>query len=125
MPAAALGGDHHQSCRFTRLIGYDVDMKRFQFGIRQILLAIALIAITCGAFAAYRNIWGPPALRWPKVVWDFGVSAPFWALGLFIGYAIGRRTFTAQLVVIFALTQLVALFVLWAFVHPLYWLSDY
>jgi hypothetical protein len=75
-------------------------------------------------FAAYRNIWGPPALSWPKVAWDFGVGAPFWTLGLFIGYAIGRRTFTAQLVAIFALMQLVALFILWAFRYPLYWLSD-
>ena len=97
---------------------------RFQFSTRQILLAIALVAITCGAFAAYRNIWGPPAIKWSKVAWDFGCCAPFWTLGLFIGYAIGQRTFTTRLVIVFALMQLVADFILWVFTHPLLWLGD-
>jgi hypothetical protein len=87
---------------------------RFQFSTRQILLATAFAAITfsgIGGFtstASFSHVW----ILWPGFY--AGVSAPLWMPIVFVAYAIGRRSFTTSLVVIFALMEFAAVFISFA-----------
>ena len=103
-----------QGRHFARLIGYDVAM-RFQFSTRQILLATAFIAITCGGIVAYRKITGPfvreAALPWLVLGTHVALTSPLWVPGLFVAYGIaGRRALSTRVVVIFALVEVGAVF---------------
>jgi hypothetical protein len=99
-------------------------MNRFQFSTQHILLVTAFVAINCGVFVAYGRYTDAPRSRWLKVCWDAGVVAPLWIPSVFVAYAIGRRTFTAQLLVIFAIIQLLALLISWELAIPLWWLAQ-
>ena len=93
---------------------------RFQFSTRQILLATAFVAITCGGVGVYRQIGYQPPVRWSIVVNHVAVSSPLWVPSLFFVYAIGRRAFTTRLVVTFALMELLACIISYAWGHWLY-----
>jgi hypothetical protein len=85
----------------------------FQFSTRQILLATAFVAITCGGIVAYIKIIYENEPVWRLISAQIMIFAPVWTPGLFVAYAIGRRMFTTRLVVIFALMESLAVFISW------------
>src|SRR5262245_35068486 len=95
---------------------------KIQYSTQQILSANAFIAITCGALVAWKHRMGqyfPPerGIPWLHAAAYAAVGAPWWIPGLFLTYAIARRTLTARFVVIFALIELAAVFLSWASVE--------
>jgi len=94
---------------------------RFQFSTRQILLATVFVAITCSGVLTFRyggtSFFEPTSLPWFYVGFYTLVTTSLWVPSIFIAYAIGRRSFTTQLVVIFAVTELIAIFISWGAFH--------
>jgi len=99
---------------------------RFQFSTRQILLITAFVAIICGGTLAFRQtskqwirngffacLFDGQSLPWPYVAFYAAVPAPLWTPVVFVAYAIGRWSFTTRLVVIFAVIEVVAIFMSW------------
>src|SRR5262245_20389924 len=99
-------------------------MKRFQFSTRHILLATAFIAVICGTSAWYGHIlrewYTPGPVQWRVFGARTVVTVPLWIPVVFVGYAIGRRSFTAQSVVIFAIIQLFAIVLTWRVFYVCY-----
>ena len=87
---------------------------RFQFSTQQILLAAAFVAITCASLVAYRHIVSADLLAtWGIIGRHFSSTVTLWSPVLFAMYAILHRTFTARLVLSFALIHLLALSITW------------
>jgi hypothetical protein len=86
-------------------------MKLPQFSTRSLLLAPVFVAIQLAASIGWWRVMAFQTSRDP-VVWSVlslvGLM-PLWLPFAFIAYAIGRKSFPAWLVIVFAITQPLAI----------------
>jgi hypothetical protein len=85
---------------------------KFQFGTKTMLLATATIAITCAGVLAYRPIWSPYFINldlWTIFAWAAPLNVPL----IFLGFVLGRKKLSAQMVVAFAIAEAAAIGILY------------
>jgi hypothetical protein len=73
---------------------------KFQFGIKTILLATTVVAISCSAMIAFTKAVGYGSFGWVYQV--VLLTSVGWLPFAFAAFAIGRRALTARMVVAFA-----------------------
>ena len=71
------------------------------------LLATALVAITCGGVLVVRTIWSP--IPFNRILLQFLADAPLWVPVAFVAFAFGRKELTVPMTIAFALMQAVAI----------------
>ncbi len=91
-------------------------MKQFQFGTKSILLATAVVAITCGGVIATGRIWRPGGLSpipYDRILLMFLANAPIWTPVVFVAFALGRKKLTVPMTIAFALMEAAAIGILY------------
>jgi hypothetical protein len=86
---------------------------KFQFGTSTLLLATAVIAITCGGVGTWvlllRQRSLASTLPWDLIIAVNRVYLPLWVPVLFVAYAIGRKALTVPMVITFAVAETISL----------------
>jgi hypothetical protein len=76
---------------------------KFRFGTEGLLLTVALTAIWLGGIVATWKEMAGSITGHPGI--EMVVLGPFWLPAVFVAFAIGRRTLSAQLVVTLAILE--------------------
>jgi hypothetical protein len=84
---------------------------KFQFGIKSILLATAVIAIACSGMLGVRAFAGSATASespYKEMLVVLVCGAPLWVPFAFVAFAVGRKRLSVMMVVAFAYLESVA-----------------
>jgi hypothetical protein len=76
---------------------------RFQFGTSTLLLAVAVVAITCFGIEEWYRVPSQTMLGFNVTLKILFCDAPFWIPQIFLAYGIGRKCLTKWMVIAYAL----------------------